>query len=577
LLERHYANFPRALLVASLFATLAAVLLRNALPPLILWGWLAIFIGMNALRLTAARRFLATAPARRVQQPWPALSIVGHGAGGAAWGVLGVAIVVLRPDAPEYLLVSLFVIAMFAVAQAANPTRYPPAYYAWVACAMGPPLIAAILEGGEVYVASTALGLMFLVTLAIIARSTQRLMVEATARELERARLLESLTRQKDALDEAVRAKTQFLAAASHDLRQPMQAITLLVASLQERAREPEVRGIVESIRASVSSMARLLNAILDISRFDAGTVRPERSHFRLAPVLERLRHIHAEDAAGKGLELRIAPTSAVVETDPVLLYRILSNLVSNAVRYTERGGVLVGCRPRGERVAIEVWDTGPGIPEAQRREIFREFVQLGNPQRDREQGLGLGLAIVDRTARLLGHELALRSRPGRGSVFAITVGRGDPSLVRAIAEEDDAPLKGCTVLVIEDDREVRAAMALLLEDWGCTVCVANSGTEARDQLARLGEGPDIAIADYRLPGDEDGVAVLDGIRRRFPATAGILVSGDIGPDTLRRAQGSGYTLLNKPLRPARLRALMGNLYRARAAVKTGRAAGEAA
>jgi CheY-like chemotaxis protein/anti-sigma regulatory factor (Ser/Thr protein kinase) len=305
--------------------------------------------------------------------------------------------------------------------------------------------------------------------------------------------------------------------------------------------------------------------------------VRPERSHFLLAPVLDRLRDIHAQSAAGKGLELRIARTSAVVETDPVLLYRILSNLVANAVRYTERGGVLVGCRRLGDRVAIEVWDTGPGIAEAQRREIFREFVQLGNPQRDREQGLGLGLAIVDRTARLLGHEVALRSRPGHGSVFAIVVGRGDPSQVRAVVEEDDAPLKGCTVLVIEDDREVRAAMALLLADWGCTVCVASSGAEARDQLARLGEGPDIAIADYRLPGDEDGVAVLDDIRRRFPETAGILVSGDIGPDTLRRAQGSGYTLLNKPLRPARLRALMGNLHRARITAESGQPAGEAA
>jgi CheY-like chemotaxis protein len=203
--------------------------------------------------------------------------------------------------------------------------------------------------------------------------------------------------------------------------------------------------------------------------------------------------------------------------------------------------------------------------------------VQLGNPQRDREQGLGLGLAIVERTARLLGHEVALRSRPGRGSVFAIILGRGDPTLIRAVAEEVDAPLKGCTVLVIEDDREVRAAMALLLRDWGCTVCVADSGAEARDELARLGEGPDIAIADYRLPGEEDGVAVLDGIRRRFPTTGGILVSGDIGPDALRRAQGSGYTLLNKPLRPARLRALMGNLYRARTAAASGQSAGEAA
>jgi signal transduction histidine kinase len=542
------------------------VLLRNALPPLILWGWLAIFIGMNALRLSAARRFLATAPARRMQQPWPALAVVGHGAGGAAWGVLGAAIVALRPDAPEYLLVLLFVIAIFAVAQAAAPTRYPPAYYAWVACAMGPPLVAAILEGSEVYVAATALGVMFLGSITIIARSTQRLMVEAAARELERARLLESLTAQKDALDEANRAKTRFLAAASHDLRQPMQAITLLVESLQDRVRDPELHGTVRSIRSSVSTMASLLNAILDISKFDAGTVQPEREHFAFAPVMERLRHAHGEAAAHKGLELRCVPTRAVVETDPVLLFRILSNLVANAVRYTEHGRVLVGCRRRQGGVSIEVWDTGPGIPEAQRREIFREFVQLGNPERDRDQGLGLGLAIVERTAALLGHRLGVRSWPGKGSVFSIDVARGDPARVRAAVPLEAAPLEGCSVIVVEDQPDVRAAMKVLLEGWGCRVHTAGSGEQARDQLARLGTAPDMVIADVRLPGTEDGIAVLDFIRARYPGTGGVLVSGDIAPEVLRRAQDSGYTLLHKPVRPARLRALMGNLRRKAAA-----------
>jgi CheY-like chemotaxis protein len=312
--------------------------------------------------------------------------------------------------------------------------------------------------------------------------------------------------------------------------------------------------------------MAALLNAILDISRFDAGTVRPERSHFSLGPMLERLRHAHAGAAAHKGLRLRVVRSSAVAETDAVLLYRILSNLVANAVRYTERGGVVVGCRRHAQGVSIEVWDSGPGIDEAQQREVFREFVQLGNPQRDREQGLGLGLAIVERTARLLGHRLELRSRPGKGSMFALHVGYGDPAQVRVAAAPDAEPLKGCSVLVVEDQREVRAAMALLLAGWGCVVHVAESGPDARDQIARLGEAPDIVIADYRMPGEEDGVAVLNDIRRRFPGTGGILVSGDIGPEALRRAQDSGYTLLHKPLRPARLRALMGSLWRARVA-----------
>ena len=554
-------------MVSALFACLAAWLLHKVLPAAFVWTWLIAFLTLSAARRAAAHRFLAAPQASREQPRWRIIAVLGHGLGGLAWGILGATTVIVRPDAPEYLLVTLFIVATFAIFQVASPSRYPTAYYAWLASAMGPPLAGAMLLESEVYVAVSALGLLFLFATLLVGRSTQRLMVESTARELERARLLQSLIEQKGELDEANRAKTRFLAAASHDLRQPMQAITLLVESLQEHGREPQTQAVVESIRGSVSTMARLLNAILDISRFDAGTVRPERSHFALAPVLERVRQIHAEAAAAKGLEIRIVPTREVVETDPVLLYRILGNLLSNAVRHTERGGVLIGCRARGAEVVIEVWDTGPGIPESRQREIFQEFVQLGNPQRDREQGLGLGLAIVERTARLLGHQVGVRSRVGRGSVFWLRVGRGDPASVRPIADEaEGAPLQGCTVLVVEDDREVRRAMTLLLEGWGCVVCVAESGSDVRDQLARLGTGPDIAIADYRLPGEEDGIEVLDAIRRRFPATGGILVSGDIAPEVLRRAQDSGYTLLHKPLRPARLRALMGNLWRARAA-----------
>jgi len=186
------------------------------------------------------------------------------------------------------------------------------------------------------------------------------------------------------------------------------------------------------------------------------------------------------------------------------------------------------------------------------------------NPQRDRDQGLGLGLAIVERTAALLGHALDVRSWPGKGTVFSLGVGYGDPARVRQAAHHDAASLEGCSVLVVEDQAEVRAAMKVLLEGWGCQVHTADSGEQARDQLARLGCAPDVVIADVRLPGGEDGIAVLDFIRVRYPETGGVLVSGDIAPEVLRRAQDSGYTLLHKPLRPARLRALMGHLWRAR-------------
>jgi len=546
-----------------LFALVCAYVLRDSLTVPFVLRWLAAIVAINASRAAIASAYFRTRRAPGDLARWRRRAVAGYACVGAAWGVM-IAATILRGTLLEQYAVFM-VFAIITTFQAVGPANYPMAIRAYLVAAFIPMVAAATGEVERSGVVIAFLAIFFLAITRIGAHS-HRVMVEVIGSRHENARLLASLVAQKDSLDEANRAKTRFLAAASHDLRQPMQAITLLVESLQERSREPGTRAIVESIRSSVGTMASLLNAILDISRFDAGTVRPERSHFSVGPILERLRHAHAEAATHKGLRLRVVRSSAVLETDAVLLYRILSNLVANAVRYTERGGVVVGCRRRGEGVSIEVWDSGPGIDETQQREIFREFVQLGNPQRDREQGLGLGLAIVERTARLLDHRLELRSRPGKGSMFSLRVGYGDPAQVRASASLDAEPLKGCVVLVVEDQREVRAAMALLLTGWGCVVHVAESGSDARDQIARLGEAPDIVIADYRLPGEEDGVDVLDDIRRRFPGTGGILVSGDIGPEALRRAQDSGYTMLHKPLRPARLRALMGSLWRARAA-----------
>jgi CheY-like chemotaxis protein/anti-sigma regulatory factor (Ser/Thr protein kinase) len=380
--------------------------------------------------------------------------------------------------------------------------------------------------------------------------------------------LLHDLTRQKEELDKANAAKTHFLAAASHDLRQPMQAIVLLVESLQERVADPDTRRIVKNIRSSVSSMAALLNGILDISKFDAGTVKPEPSHFALGGLLERLRNTHAEQALRGDLSLRIMRTRAVVQTDPVLLYRILANLATNALRYTDRGRVLVGCRRRKIGVEIQVWDSGPGIAEADLRHIFEEFHQLGNPHRDRDQGMGLGLAIVERTALLLSHPLHVRSRVGRGSMFSITVPWGDAQAIRAPERPhaDLASLQGCTVLVVEDDREIRAAMLMLLENWGCEVLSASSAAEALALLDTTAKAPDVVLADYRLPGEDNGIRVIRAVRARHPAASGILISGDIAPAVLKEAEDSALKLLHKPIRPARLRALLGNVWRERSA-----------
>ena len=562
ILEQHFRTYKRAFAIALPFAILAIWILRDALPHTFLAAWCAVFLGINLVRCVAERHFHQTPPEARIEHVWAMRAIAGHGLGGATWGVLGAASIVLAPQSPEYSLIIFFIFAIFATFQVANPSRNPPAYYAWLTGAVGPTLFAALLQDSEVYRSLFLLGVIFVFTVTVVGRHSHKLMVDGVARELERARLLEDLIRQSNALDEANQAKTRFLAAASHDLRQPMQAVVLLVESLQERIREAEHRRIVESIRTSVVSMSALLNAILDVSKFDAGAVKVERSHFKASQVLERLANEFGPAARQKGLVLRVRPSNAVLETDPILLYRILANLCNNAIRYTHTGGVLVACRRRGRDYTVEVWDTGIGIPDDQHREIFREFHQLSNPQRDRDQGLGLGLAIVERTAKLLELPLTMRSREDAGSVFAIRVPRGDPRQVRVTEASRTEPLDGCNLLVIEDEAEIRAAMVLLLEGWGARVIAAPNAAEADTLVATLGIVPHVALVDYRLPGLDNGVRVLERLRQQYPGSGGILITGDIGPEVLRQAQDGGFEILHKPLRPARLRSLLGALWR---------------
>ena len=362
-------------------------------------------------------------------------------------------------------------------------------------------------------------------------------------------------------LELANRAKSRFLAAASHDLRQPMHALGLFVGQLSDMIQYPEARKIVDQVHASVEAMEQLLNALLDISKLDAGVLTPQLEDFPLATLLQRMENNFAAEARAKGLRLRVRPCHLAVRSDPLLLERIVMNLVSNAVRYTERGGIVVGCRRRGKRVRIDVWDSGIGIPEDKQREIFQEFIQLGNPERDRSRGLGLGLAIVERLARLLDHRIDLASTPGRGSRFSIELPLGDAQ--QAIREQRGSvpatnSLNGLFVVVVDNEALVRAGMEGVLHGWGCHVVSAGSGDEA---LALLGEHertPDVVISDYRLRENETGIAVIDRLRTHYAsAIPAALISGDTAPERLREAKDSGYPLLHKPVSPAKLRALL--------------------
>ena len=380
----------------------------------------------------------------------------------------------------------------------------------------------------------------------------------------ERTRELSDKNRRLETTD---KYKSHFLASASHDLRQPLHALNLFVAQLQAESHPVERRRLVSRIDAAVSSMNELFEALLDMTKLEAGILEPHPIEFPVAQLLECIETTFADAAREKGLRLAVVSSGAWVLSDFVLLERILLNLVSNAVRYTTRGGVVVGCRRRGSNLRIDVCDSGPGIPEAQQGNIFREFYQLGAVRPDRG-GLGLGLAIVDRLGRLLGHAVKLDSRPGRGSRFSVSVplvaarhGEAEAPIAPAIAD----PTRGKLALVIDDDALVLDGMRGILRGWGCDVMTADSGETALAQVAAQDRHPDLIISDYRVAGGKTGIDAIERLRGALGASIpAFLITGDTAPERLREASKSGYQLLHKPVPPMRLRAMLNQLLKAR-------------
>jgi signal transduction histidine kinase/CheY-like chemotaxis protein len=384
----------------------------------------------------------------------------------------------------------------------------------------------------------------------IYTRTDTDALVSVAARiEATRARLA------KERADRESRAKTDLIAAASHDLRQPLHAVGLLAEALAARLSDPEARELVERIGASTQELDDMLTSLLDRSKLDAGAVRAERERVEVQELFAHLERDFAGPAAAKGLRLRVAHTRLAVESDRLLLLRILRNLVSNAIRYTPNGGVLVGARPRGADVAIEVRDGGPGIPEHARATIFAPFQQLPGASR---AGLGLGLSIVDGLARVLGHAVELRSAPGRGSTFAVHVPRAAPAASHAPPPAPFAApaLEPRRVLVVDDDDAVRGATATLLRAWGCEVREASDAETALRAAAEW--QPELALLDHHLGAGGSGSELAERLRGAHGERLRlVLVTAEADPARVEALRRAGFAVLRKPLLPARLRALL--------------------
>jgi len=348
-------------------------------------------------------------------------------------------------------------------------------------------------------------------------------------------------------------ATTKFLATVSHDIRQPLQAMTLQIGGLKNEVATIEGKRKLLAIERSLGSATELLDHLLEYIKLDAGTLEPRLKTVSIGTLLEGLSDTFNLLAAHKGLRLTILPTRLAVQSDPQLLARILRNLVSNAIKYTDRGRILMGCRRHGECVRIEVWDTGRGIAHQQLRQIFWEFVQL--PESGRPQGgLGLGLAIVDRLAKLLGHHLQVRSWPGRGSVFAIDMpmaretSPSPASTIEVVSErQPDMPLASKLIVVIDDDKSVSEALASLLRAWGAFTVCASDGDELLHALA--GRKPDAVIADRNLGKSIDGFTVLNQLEVHWGgAVPSLILTGDYDVNDLERANRDGRRILQKPV-----------------------------
>lgn len=368
--------------------------------------------------------------------------------------------------------------------------------------------------------------------------------------------------------DQATSARTRFFAAASHDLRQPLHAISLYLPLLEKQVKTKKGREMVAALENSADAMRALLNSILDISRLDAGVIKPDVVPVSLLEVFDQLGMEFTPQAKHRSLELRVQPADYWVMSDPALLERILRNLLSNAIGYTLSGKILMGARRAGKQLRIEIWDTGIGIPPESLTRVFEEFYQEDNPERDRSRGLGLGLAIIDKLAKLMDHRLGVRSWPGKGSVFSITLLRCDepahsvPARLREAAV-DHVDLSGRIAVVIDDNIAVLDGSRAMLSEWGLEVIDAESIAQAVEKLESAECTPDVILADLRLRNNETGLQAVKEIRNVVAAPVpAIIITGDTDPGRIRQAADSDCTLMHKPVKPEKLRTAVSNAIR---------------
>ena len=539
----------------------------NQVSHLALLVWFAAILLNQCWRLYLFLRYRRNPPAPEDARRWGGYWTVGAGISGIIWGSAGIFMFV--PDAPGYQ--AFLIIALFAVTTGALTliAVHAPSFYAFVLPTMLPVIVRTALEGYALHLFTAAACFLVLGMLLTFGRNLNKLLTQSLHNRFENIELITELKAQKQVAEQAqqlaeaaTRARTQFFAAASHDLRQPLHAMGLFAAALSEKIRDPEVLNVVNSINASVQALEALFNELLDIYKINAGAIKPEPRDFPIKPVLDRLRDEFLAEASEKGLQLSLRASDCSVHSDPVLLERILRNLISNAVRNTLTGEVAVSGREQDGTLVLEVRDTGVGIPPEHRDRIFDEFYQLRSPNGTSTKGLGLGLSIVKRLCDLLGHPIRVSTQVGRGSTFNVEVPLATTALREPLAAlsasrpADD--LAGKLIVVIDDEAAIIDGMKILLCGWGATVIGSTTGEDVVTAVHAAGKLPDLIIADYQLGAGPDGIEVVQSIRQELdPEIPAILVTGTMAPDLVASARNARLEFLLKPVIPDKLRSLI--------------------
>ena len=492
---------------------------------------------------------------------------LGSAGSGLLWGIAG--FLFFPEQSTEHQFYMLIIFTGMSAASLASLHAYLPVFYAYLVPTLIPITIKLLLQADHLHISLSITVFVFLGGLSYFGLIFNRSLMQSLRLRFENVELVEQLREQKEEAERANIAKSKFLAAASHDLRQPLHALMLFTSVLDEAIQYPKVRKVVDQINASVEALQSLFNALLDISRLEAGVLIAEPVHFNLQQLLDKLTNDYGLVVKDKGLNLTLKPCALVVYSDPALLEQIMRNFVTNAIRYTNTGSITVSCREQNDTIHIDVTDTGVGIPADKQEAIFTEFFQLGNPQRDRSKGLGLGLAIVERIAKLLNHPIKVDSVSGEGSTFSISVPKGDAAAVQNKQVQPVATQQGAfdhlTIVVVDDESSIREGMQILLESWGCRVVATATLDETLKDLTTRQLTPDGIIADFRLAGTQTGIHVIQQLHAEYgdhlPA---LIVTGDIEVDRLREVSESGFQLLHKPVAPAKLRAFVNNVMKSK-------------